>query len=304
MSFVAIGLLFHPNMAYACIPLPILYINDVIENKKTPTTVINYKTDWVILIISLLLIAAYALFILQNKTSFFNDMTYQLERKLSRKPFYSIPKNLIFLFLITTASLFFLFMKKRTALVLTTFALSFFIIAVNGQEMWYRFFQNLCYVLIIIAVCKTKYNKNIKYAAIIIFIFYSTIILTKDYYGMTIPNAMRAGEYIDKPTQQRIQNTILDYKKRTNRDSLTVTFFSNGVDLFFVAFANINHIRIVHKMPDAIQTLPPADIAIFINRPQDPEWHNEYHKPVWRSEFIRIVSTINDQISVTRTTSE
>lgn len=141
----AIALLFvlfliHPNAAYFfAAGLVFVFLQRLVLREGAPTD----RTDRIIIVLVLVLLAAYAVYAGLHWSDFLRDMSYQFMRKSRRNMAASLltPGALVFIGINLAAALVALARKERGPLLFGIFALFFWLVNKIGQEMWYQVFD-------------------------------------------------------------------------------------------------------------------------------------------------------------------
>lgn len=271
IAILIICALFHFNAIYITIPI----LGAIgLELKCTKNLKILQPNKWDIfaILISVILLALYLGFISQNLDAFNQDMVYQFSRKFGRAPFYKIPKNIFYLFVISSTVLFAFLKNDRNLTILGLLSLSFFLTYAIGQEMWYQIFFNLSLGLIsIVGLNLLPEKKFIRVLALMILIALNAYQAGTSFAGMK--PTFSKNPYIDGPTTLEIERQILSLAQGVDSDGpVTVSFMSRGVGMMFYPFLKRNDLQLRYKLPDQMNANFPSNICVYITRSLDPDW--------------------------------
>ncbi|WP_143704846.1 hypothetical protein [Polynucleobacter asymbioticus] len=271
IAILIICALFHFNAIYISLPI----IGAIaLELKSARSLKILQPNKWDVLAISvsLALLALYLGFVFKNLDAFNQDMIYQFSRKFGRTPFYKIPKNIFYLFVISSTVLFAFFKNHRNLTILGLLSLSFFLTYAIGQEMWYQIFFNLSLGLIsIVGLNLLPEKKFIKVLALMILIALNAYQAGSSFAGMR--PAFSKNPYIDGPTTLEIEQQILSLAQGVDSNGpVTVSFMSRGVGMMFYPFLKRNDLQLRYKLPDQMNSNFPSNICVYITRSLDPDW--------------------------------
>lgn len=293
IAVTIIGCLIHFNSGYLFFSIVGFILLIILFDRNS--FLIKPKTwELVLLFISFVFVFLYIYFIYVNYESFKIDMTYQFSRKLARNSFFSSFWNNSFVFILLALIVLSIYKKLINLALIGLISLSFFLAYAIGQEMWYAIYLNLSLGLFFILTFNLVPSRfAIKPAVFAIFLMVNIKITFSGFAGMS-PFFFKQ-PYIDELTLNKIQRNILSLK---DKDNLTITFMSKGVDLIFYPFLKENNLALKHKLPNEIQKEKSSDICVYITRPNDPLWISSHHKiPVVKDcNFGLIISEKNGDV--------
>lgn len=270
ISLVLLGTLFHPNSLYFSLPI---IAGLWFERGEFRRLLQKTKTqDWLMLICTLSLVAAYILYVLINIEGFKVDMALQIARKLTKKPFYTDLRALFFLSITILFVLVFSWRNNKKQAIFACFALSGILIFANGQEMWYQIYRNIgigTLILILIGEVRPAIWKLTS-----VFILMAGYVASAGIGFAGMSPAILEGGYLEQKTIINLQHYLLKLKDK-NKGRLSVAFNTTGGDLIFLNFLKSNDIKLIRWMPVEMTPPRPVDLCIYISVAQDPLWLRE-----------------------------